>query len=755
VSAGAPRSMAFAPVLIATKLRVPAVREGSVIRRDLVARLVAGSGRKLMLVCAPAGWGKTVLLSEWCVSSEEERPFAWVSLDPADDDPVRFWSYVIGALQTVKPGIGATASALLPAAGPSLVEAVLPPLLNELAAVDRRLVLVLDDYHLVRDELIHDSVASLLRHLPATVQVAIATRADPPLPLGSLRAASEVTELRAAELGFDVAEAEALLNGSLGLSLTPTEVQLLQVRTEGWAAGLRLAALSVEAHEDRSAFVQEFAGDDRQIGDYLHEVLAEQPTVLRDFLLRTSILERLCAPLCDAVVDGRDSAERLGQLTRSNLFLIPLDSRNHWFRYHQLFRDLLRSELAKSDPGLEAGLHRRASAWHAAEGEAEEAIAHATAAGDVGDAGELIVSSWSAPFDRGEIKTVAGWVDRLPREAILADARLCLIRAWAALFLGRLDEIETWRAAADVADLSVPVHNGIPGLLVNSAAFDATVAYRLGDVGRANEADHRAVAAYPDASDPRRAFATINLGETQYYAGDHAAAAASFAEVIGRLSGLEWPVSVVAANGYLAAIRVDGGDVAAAGQALAEAERLMDEFELGETPCARPVLLARGMLLELRGDLAQADAAFAGAASLARRGGWPLELGHALILHAGLKRRRQEYLEARALARDARQVLAGCLDPGVLAELLAKTEHALQMTARSRGPQALQAHPELSERELAVLRLLASELSQREIGSELFISLNTVKGHVRSIFRELGVTTRAAAVARGRELDLT
>jgi LuxR family maltose regulon positive regulatory protein len=245
-----------------------------VAREDLLGRLIAGDQRRLVLVCAPAGWGKTSLLAEWHASALEERPFAWVSLDPGDDDPVRFWGYVIAAIRTVHPDVGGAALAALPDAGRALVEVTVPLLLNDLVDLPGRLVLVLDDYHLLHHELIHASLAFLLRHLPASVQLALGSRADPPLPLGSLRAAGEVVEIRAAELSFSEIEAEALLNGSLGAGLARADVALLRARTEGWAAGLQLAALSVQGQDDKHAFVEAFAGDDRQIGDYLNEILA-------------------------------------------------------------------------------------------------------------------------------------------------------------------------------------------------------------------------------------------------------------------------------------------------------------------------------------------------------------------------------------------------------------------------------------------------------------------------------------------------
>src|SRR6266851_1335349 len=548
----------------------------------------------------------------------------------------------------------------------------MPSLLNELAAAGRRLVLVLDDYHWVREESIHASVAFLLRHLPPNVQLAIATRADPPLPLGSLRAAGEVLEIRAAQLRFSDAEARALLNDSLALDLESAEVALLRERTEGWPAGLRLAALSLRDQADRKAFVAAFAGDDRQITDYLHEFVAAQPRRLREFLLRTSILERLCASVCDAVTGRSDGIARLEEIQRANLFLVSLDSRGQWFRYHHLFRDLLRLELARSEPGLAAGLHRRACAWHRVHGDVDEAIGHATAAGDFAVACDLIARHWLPLFNLGQAETVARWIDALPRESAAADARVCLARAWTALQPGVVEEMESWLRAAERAARpgSSPGIDVITSVEGSAALLRQTSALMVGDVAGSQAVGSRALALYPEAADPGRAVANINLGLTFYFAGDLTGAEAALRNGLQRLPGAGW--SVVHAIG------------------------------LGQLALAR------------------------------------------------LKRRLRTYDQARAAAREARRVLMSCPDPGTLAELLARTERALQLTTMRRSASA--ADPDLSERELAILRLLASELSQREIGSQLYVSFNTVKSHTRSIFRKLGVTTRAGAVDRGREL---
>jgi len=738
------------PVLVATKLHVPVARAGLVSRGELVGRLTGAGERKLVLVCAPAGWGKTSVLSQWHAAAGP-GVFAWVSLDPGDDDRVRFWSYVIGAVRTVAPGVGEAALAALPNAAGDLAGAVLPSLLNELAAAGRRLVLVLDDYHCVREESIHASVAFLLRHLPPNVQLAIATRADPPLPLGSMRAAGEVLEIRAAQLRFSEAEAGALLNDSLAPGLEPADVEVLRERTEGWPAGLRLAALSLRDQGDPKAFVAAFAGDDRQIADYLHEFVAAQPRRLREFLLRTSILERLCGPVCDAVTGRSDGVARLEEIQRANLFLVCLDSRGQWFRYHHLFRDVLRQELARAEPGLAAELHRRACGWHRSQGDADEAIGHATAAGDFAVACELIARHWVQLSNLGRAETITRWIDALPRESAEADARVCLARAWAALGLGVAEEMENWLRAAERAPRpkSSPGVDAITSVAAQAALLRQTSALMAGDIAGSHAAASRALTLQPEAADAAW-LADINLGQTLSFTGDLAGAEAALRNGLRRLPGDGWSIPHAIGLGQLALVRLDQGHADEAEAITTDAERHIARSRIDEAPTISAAVLARGRLLELHGDLAAAGAACARAVVLARRGGRRLELADALIAVARLKRRLRAYDQARAAAREARRVVASCPDPGRLAELLARTERTLQLTTTRRPAPA--ADPDLSERELAILRLLAGELSQREIGSQLYVSINTVKSHTRSIFRKLGVTTRAAAVERGRDL---
>jgi LuxR family maltose regulon positive regulatory protein len=740
-------------VLVATKLRVPAPRPGLVPRAELLARLVADREKGLTLVCAPAGWGKSTLLSEWSTSPQETRQFAWLSLDPGDHDPVRFWSYVIGALRSVRPGFGGTPLGALRSAGPDLVDVVVAPLINELAALPEALVLVLDDYHLVRSESIHASVAFLLRHRPATLHLAIASRTDPPLRVGALRAAGQVNEIRAADLSFSETEAEQLVNGSLGLGLDAADVELLRARTEGWAAGLQLAALSARTIENRRAFVRDFAGSDRLLGDYIREVLADQPPSLRDFVLQTSILERLCSSLCQAVTGGGDGSEQLVAVERSNLFLVPLDTRGEWYRYHQLFRELLQHELTRTAPGLAAELHRRAATWYSQHDNVDDAIAHTTAAGDFGDAGELIARHWRPVWSQGQFQTVVRWIDALPRQAVVADARLCFARAWAALYLGQPGQCDRWLRLGEQAPLPGPFHDGTTSLQEGAAMLQAALGNLAGDAGGAFEAARRVLAHSQDEAAPSRVVANVHLGLAAYYVGDLTTAEAALKAALRSPLADQWASVRVAALGTLAAVEVDMGALDPAARTLADTEQAIERFHVHESGFACRFWIARGKLLESRGDRAAAAASYERAVTLARRVGSRLVIAHGLLLLAMLERRRGAHTEARTLARDARRVLADCRDAGVVAELLKRTERALQLTRRVPAS-TLAADVELSERELTVLRLLASELSQREIGAELYVSFNTVKSHIRSIFRKLGVSTRADAVARARELAL-
>ncbi len=431
--------------LLETKLYAPRPRRGLVSRPRLSARLGHGVESKLTLISAPAGFGKSTLLAEWLGSrSAEQGSVAWLSLDEGDNDPRSFWSYLIRALQTVAPGLAASALSLVQGPQSPPIEAILAALLNELSAVRADIVLVLDDYHMVDVHDVQDGMAFLLEHLPAQLHLVITTRADPALPLARLRARGELVEIRAADLRFTPDEAEAYLNGMMGLDLAARDVTALEGRTEGWIAALQLAALSIQGRDDIAGFIAGFAGDDRYIVDYLvEEVLQRQPERVRSFLLQTSILGRLTGPLCDAVTGHDGGKAMLEALDRENLFLVSLDDRRRWYRYHQLFGDVLRAHLLDERSDQVSGLHRRASEWHEQNGERSEAIRHALAAGELARAADLIELAVPVMRQTRQEATVLGWLQALPKDLIQRRPVLSVHYAGTLLLGGELEGVET------------------------------------------------------------------------------------------------------------------------------------------------------------------------------------------------------------------------------------------------------------------------------------------------------------------------
>jgi LuxR family maltose regulon positive regulatory protein len=419
-------------VLLATKLHIPRPRPGFVARPRLVERLAEGTTRELVLVCTPAGFGKTTLLADWARGGR--RPVAWLSLDEGDNDPARFWRHVAAALDGVVPGIAERVTALLVGLQPTAFGAVAAALVNELAGSSDEAVLVLDDYHLIDAPPVHASLGFLLEHPPASLRLVLASRADPPLPLARLRARGQLAELRERDLRFTLEEAAELLRTAVRPDLPEMAVAVLANRTEGWVAGLQLAALSLQGHADPAGLVVSFSGTHRFVLDYLtEEVLARQPEPLQAFLLQTSVLARLSGPLCEAVTGRADSQQLLEQIERANLFLAPLDEVRGWWRYHHLFADLLRARLQQERPEQVAGLHRAAAGWCQAHGLVDDAIGHALAAGDAVWAARLIERHFDDVLRRSEGATLRRWLQGLPGELVRSRPRLCLAQAAGAL----------------------------------------------------------------------------------------------------------------------------------------------------------------------------------------------------------------------------------------------------------------------------------------------------------------------------------
>ncbi|MGV9803745.1 LuxR C-terminal-related transcriptional regulator [Mycobacterium sp. NPDC003449] len=732
-------------VLLATKLYVPSTAGQLVDRAALLDALAVGLRRKVTLLSAPAGWGKTTLLAQWASAADETHRFSWLSLDPSDNDPVWFWMYVVAALQKANPGVGTRAVELL-AVGADPMQVVLPTLLNDLHATASPMVLVLDDYHLVVNQAVHDQMAFVIGHLPVNFHVVLATRSDPPLPLARLRARAELVEMRSNDLRFGTVEAGCLLNDVLGLGLGSADIQFLQRRTEGWVAGLYLAALSLAGPGDTASLIKMFAGDNRHIVDYLMvEVLDQQPAQLRSFLLRTSVLGRLSGTLCDAVLQTSDSASILERIERENLFVVPLDMSRRWYRYHHLFAELLRAELHRSEPDLVAGLHRRAAAWFEAEGLVDEAVRHLVAAGDIEQSADLIASDWVDEFNAGGLTTISGWLDLLPDQTVSADPRLSAIRAWIALNTGHFDDAHEWIAAVEAAGDAAG-----PQLVVLREVH----AFKKGHVATALDAARRAVASdFEDAPQARSAAYCI-YGAALYFSDrvDEAQPifrrAAQLAENLGNHGDRRY------ALGYLAMISAHHGQLAAAEELIRRATGSTKELADGEHFVDMMVSLATAIILDMRGDAVAAADAAGIAVRLAHKGAGTLEVVKALLTQADIHNHLGDRQTATASRNEAGALLHGGVDTDIAQRFSPHTDLRAMGNPVSTSTRAQPVREELTPKELEVVGLLATRLSRREIGQRLYVSLNTVKTHQRALYRKLGVQDRRAAVKRARDLGL-
>jgi LuxR family maltose regulon positive regulatory protein len=738
-------------VVLETKLTPPPARSEHVERRDLVAALEAGSARKLTLVAAPPGFGKSTLLAAWS-ATHAASTVAWLSLDETDNDPARFFSYVVAALRRMAPELGSRALAALRSPGADLIESVLPEFLNDLAGLDHDVALVIEDYHVITSPDVHRALAYIVERSPRTVRLILSTRQDPPLPLGRLRARGDLLELRAADLRFSDEEAQGFLRDGLRIEVSAADIARLQARTEGWPAALYLAALSLQGRANATQRIERFSGDDRYVVDYLTtEVLARQTAELRRFLLRTSILARFSGPLCDTVAGREGSSALLADLERANLLLIPLDTKRQWYRYHHLFGELLRHELEATEPELVPILHGRASGWYREVGLIVDAARHAIAAGDFEAMAELVGRHHGLFVDQGQLTTVIGWLEALPDDAASADWLLGFAGAVVYAHAGRFDEAEHWLALAERAPQVVRNGQEPTGSL---AALTGYLRLLRGDIGASVAAARRALAAGP-ASDPVWALAPrMVLAPALWWAGRPGEARTVLETVTrtGRAAGI--PAATVYALGNRGAIALDDGDEPSAATLAGEAMDLMREAGIDDHPWAAMAHIVHGTILGRHGELAAAAAEIEHGLALGERlGAWQLVV-HATLALAEVRQRQRDAPAARRLLTRVHDILGAQPDPGDGVARLERTEKALRLRA-TRDRAGSEAHYwELSPREIDVLRLLPSRLSQREMAAELYVSFNTIRTHTRVIFGKLGVTSRAEAVARARELGL-
>ena len=546
----------------------------------------------------------------------------------------------------------------------------------------------------------------------------------------------------------------------MGLQLTAEDVERLAERTEGWAAGLVLAGLSLRGRQDSSAFIAAFHGNNRHVADYLAaEVLERQPEEVRTFLLRTSILERLSGPLCDAILEAEGSAGLLADLERSNLFLVPLDDRREWYRYHHLFGQLLRLELASREPALLATLHRRTAAWHRRAGNLDEAIGHACAAEEFTEAAALIAQHWLSYWRRGQRATVARWLDRLPHAAILANPPVAYVAAWIRGYSGASkQQTEAWLAVVgrDGAAGSLPdgvnSEGGLPDG-VNSLAFGANLARAAlvyDDVGRSAAAGRRALELAGPESLQFWWMALSALGHSLYLAGQATGTRPQLEELLRQVPAATQPVAVVLA---LAVLSLLAGDEDEDPTALALARRAAataDAQGLSAEPMCGIAYAALGRALAREGELTEAEVQLERALEPVRIDSMLVQRAFTLLLLAPVRRDRGDLAGARALVSQARELIEGSADPGSLPVLLEQTERTLAAAPRPRA----EAAASLSERELMVLRLLPTRLSTREISQELHVSVTTIRSQVQSVYRKLQASTRAEAVVHARDRGL-
>jgi LuxR family maltose regulon positive regulatory protein len=729
-------------LLLETKLRGFSPSPEMIFRPRLSAQLL-GSPASLVLFAAPPGFGKTTLLAQW--RELDERPFAWFTADAADNDPVSLWTGIVEAIRRVRPDFGDAAEVALKARHVDVHDALIPVVVRELDSLDGELAIVLDDYHAIDSAACHESLAYFMEAKPSGVQLVVSSRADPPIPVAKLRAEGRLRELRALDLCFTKEEEAAFLNEQLGLGLARETLEVLHERTEGWPAGVYLASLSLRHAADPDRFVSEFDGSNRHVVDYLTEVvLGSLDARRRDFLLQTSILDSFSAPLCDAVTGKRGSAERLAELERANLFLIPLDDRRERYRYHQLFADLLRSQLAQREPGLVPKLHRRAYEWLAEEGDTDAAVRHALAAGAADEAAALVATEWLADpngnLDRPD--KILRRLEGFPAEAFLEDARLALVQGWALSLAGRRADADEPLAVAERGGAVLP-----DGTAVEHAALVVRACFAWGDAAGALAAAEAAAALEDRLPASWHPLWLLALGRAHYFAGDHDSARPALQWAVSSANHVERPLLAAIAQGYLARIELAADDVDAGENAARGAMQILEGHGLMDQPAAGSVHVAIGAVLARLDRTHEAgDVLVRGLARLRRRGD-VLEIADALLVYAPVRRALESLASARILVDEARLLLAECVDPGAVGVELEEVARSLTPAHRR-----IEGGSELTERELEVLRYLAEGVPKRDIGRALFLSYNTIHSHTKSIYQKLRVSSRDAAVARAREL---
>lgn len=722
-------SLRWGPIL-PTKLSPPRVSQKIVHRPRLIEKLNQGLNRKLTLILTPAGFGKTTLLRAWQGATEHVRPGAWLSLDEEDSDLHRFWSYFVAALESAHPGVAEDALALLRSPSPP-ADLFLAALIKAIIAVPFDFTMVVDDYHEVQSESVHQFLSVLLEHLPSNIHLIITTRVIPPFPLARLRTTGELIEIGVDDLRFNQNEAAAYFNDILRLALPDDAVAALERRMEGWAAGLKLAALAMEGNQDVAAFLATFTGSHRYIIDYLaEEVLQRQSEPVQRFLMETSILDRLHPQLCDAVVEDRDSLAILKLLEQGDLFITPVDHQGRWYRYHQVFAHVMRTRLQETRPEAVPQLHRRASLWYQRNGITDHAIRHALAAGAHELAADLVEQAADHLWLRTEMEQLKGWLASLPAHVVQSRPILRMVRALTLTAAGRVEtaELEVLSALQDRSHPDSPP-GGALGHKAN--AFLAFLAFKRGDIVAACDLVLGILEGLPLIDTNLRCLLAVTLSGMLDHCQEGAAAAEAYAESTGQQADEELYLALMALR--LQAKLLQMGDAPTQVGPLARLLRSVDarsDSPLSLTGWGYWTLAACKFG---QNDWNGAESDLSVCIDRGRRGGRNDLLVHGYTLLARI--------------RHARGDLHGQSAAMVQAERLAVEPAAPR-------PHTPSGATLLSNREQEVLALIAAGLSNQEIAAHAGLALNTVKRHSSNIFGKLGVGSRTQAVARARELGL-
>ncbi|WP_151733440.1 helix-turn-helix transcriptional regulator [Paenibacillus tengchongensis] len=703
--------------VMATKLYIPTPRPEAVLRQRLTDRLNKGLYRRLTLISASAGYGKTALVCEWLAGCG--RPAAWLSLEEGDSEPGRFLACILSSLQTLGGDLGQGLLAVLSTPQPPPVEVILAALVNEIAGVAEPFILVLDDYHAAESGPVSQAMSYLLEHLPPQMHVVITTREDPELPLARLRVRGQLTELRSGDLRFTRAEAEDFLNRSRGLSLAPEQIALLETRTEGWIAGLHLAALSMEGEPDADRLIRSFTGSHRYVLDYLvEELLQRQPAAVQRFLLRTSVLSRLCGALCDELLPGAEvpGREILSELDRRNLFIVPLDSERRWYRYHHLFAEALRRKLQTGPEGGNiAELHLRASVWYEQQGDEIEAFRHAAASGDIGRSANLLEGRGMPLHLRGAAGSSLEWLGSLPAAELDARPALWVMYGSALLIAGKPTGAEQKLRSAEAALAGAEEDAGVRELHGLIAATRATLASLVLN-------------------------GSLDSAEQQLQTAEASLQSEELDDSTGRLVGLIASVNGGSETGFNTETVID--------EVIVESRRALAYLRPDNLPVRTAAAWMLGVACQRRLLYPAAREAFSEVITNSRRLGHQLMAVMALTGLGQIEEAENQRSLAAGYYREALR-LGGSLPLPALGEAQLGLERAGNWEEKI----SRLAEP-LSPRELEVLELIAKGLSNREIGERLYLALDTVKGHNRRIFEKLQVQRRTEAVARATEWKL-